>query len=317
MEPTAISLAARALRSRLAAALALVEGNIFIGQPTEANKAATGDAAFLNIFVFQIDLDGYPADAVSEDPVYARLYCLITAFAGAETNQNGQVLVSAGENDLRMIGAVAAALHQQPHLTIDDPAGEISAELQISPMQMSLDNLNNLWSTQLDASYRPSVAYELSFVPVPFSEKRERSALVQSTKVDVFPRAGEPAPWRPEIRFIRAEGGGSEFVSALTIERPGPDTVNIALAGPEEVSVDFQWQRLQKGEGWQDGPSFAITIDSETIGKSSEHEIDLPDVDADTLQAVLVATRTSVTDKGRTTVGRSSPLLITFVEAAA
>ncbi len=315
MEPTAISLAARALRSRLAAALAIVEGNIFIGQPTEANKAATGDAPFLNIFVFQIDLSGYPADAASEDPVYARLYCLITAFAGADTNETGQVLVSAGENDLRMIGSVAAALHRQPHLTIDDPSGEISAQLQISPMPMSLDNLNNLWSTQLEASYRPSVAYELSFVPVPFSEKLERSALVQTTEVDVQPRAGEPAPWRPEIRLIRTEGDESEFVSALTIERPAPATVNIALAGPENVPVDFKWQRLQRGAGWQDGPSFSLPIDSDTLGGSTEHEIDFPSVDANTLQAVLVATHTSVSDKGRTTVARSNPLLITFVEA--
>ena len=64
--------------------------------------------------------------------------------------------------------AKLTALHKQPTLDVKHPNGGQDAVLQVVPASLSLENLNNVWATQLEVSHRPSVAYELALVPAPW-----------------------------------------------------------------------------------------------------------------------------------------------------
>ena len=79
--PTALSIAARALRTHLAAAVGLPESQILIGHPNMSVKDTEGEAnkQFLNLFFYRIDNGAYPADGAAIDPFFLRLYCLYCA----------------------------------------------------------------------------------------------------------------------------------------------------------------------------------------------------------------------------------------------
>ena len=69
-------------------------------------------------------------------------------------------------------------LHQQPTITLRDNESNIIASLQVLPLNINLDNLNHIWSTQNEVSYRLSIAYELALGPIPFTLPHEKSPLV-------------------------------------------------------------------------------------------------------------------------------------------
>jgi len=316
MDATAISLAARALRTRLASSLSLVEGNIFIGLPSVATKGAEGQTGkqFLNVFIFRIEHGGYPTDATNSDPIYVRLHCLITAFGNDE--QNGNNSISAGENDLRLIGGVVAALHEHPTLMIDNPAGDTSAMLQVVPMPFTPENINNIWSTQLEASYRPSVAYELALAPAPFAARVDRSLRVAGTGVEVETITDRRDDWRPEIRFV----SNGELKTALVFPTAtAPGTLEVAVAGETGATVALRWETWHPTDGWRvadPAQDKSITIDSVTLGGSSAHNVVLPRPVAPATkgQSMLTAFRTWEKASGDTVVLHSNPLLVSFVE---
>jgi hypothetical protein len=204
MEPTAISLAARALRARLAVALPIEEGNVLVGQPSAASaRESQVGRNFLNIFFFNIEQSGLTVDASSVDPFFVRLQCLVTAFGSDVTS--GSTTVSAGENDLRIIGAVMAALHASPILEVSNERETAVAHLQIVPLQLTLDQMNHIWSTQVDVSSRPSVAYELALAPIPFERPVDRSPRVVARDLDeVCDRARQPLERHAGSKQVRA-----------------------------------------------------------------------------------------------------------------
>jgi hypothetical protein len=166
--------------------------NIRIGHPAETIKEleAIGENC-LNLFFYNVNYDGYPSDGLSENPFYVRLRCLITAVGqqttepeepGSTTERN----VSKGENELRLIGEVMRVLHQRPLLSVTDSNDNEIAQLQIVPYSMDLDNLNHIWSTQNETSYRLSVAYELALAPVPYTVSAETSPMVGDSKMVVW-----------------------------------------------------------------------------------------------------------------------------------
>ncbi len=162
---------------------------IKIGHPGDTIKDLEDvDENCLNLFFFDVNYDGYPADGTSENPFYVRLHCLITA-VGHKTNEpeavgsNNNRDVSKGENELRLIGEVMRILHEQPVLSVDDDDHNEIAQLQVVPYTMNLDNLNHIWSTQSDTSYRLSVAYEMALAPVPHTLPSNPSPLVGDSQM--------------------------------------------------------------------------------------------------------------------------------------
>lgn len=160
--------------------------NIRIGHPADTLKELEAlEDSGLNLFFYDVNYDGYPVDGSSDNPFYVRINCLITAVGqkSSESHGAGSRDVSKGENELRLIGEVMRILHEKPVLSIDDGNDNEIAQLQVIPYTMSLDNLNHIWSTQSETSYRLSVAYEMSLAPVPFTIPVKSSPLVGDSQM--------------------------------------------------------------------------------------------------------------------------------------
>jgi len=147
---------------------------IKIGHPKETFEEMKKDLNNINLFFYNVKIDGYPSDGSSDNPFYVRLHCLITA-VGAKKESSP---ISSGEYDLRLIGEIMRVLHEFPIIAVDDGSGTVFAQLQIVPHALDLDSLNHIWSTQPETAYRLSVAYELSLAPIPLAFPTSPSPLV-------------------------------------------------------------------------------------------------------------------------------------------
>lgn len=260
---SAFSVAANSLRQLLVDRIADLEAsNVFISHPKDVNPRPSVQA--LNLFFYRVQWDGFPADGISEDPVYVRLECLITALGSDESaSGDGGRTVSAGENDLRLIGEVMRVLHQNPVVPVTGNAQPM--QLQAVFMPLTLDQLNHLWSTQPDTPYRLSVAYEFALMPVPLAAAVRRSPLLgavgveaqgSTAQVDLPPEGfptGAAAPevprvvvdgahpdWTPHICFHIAEGA-LRYVLRLP-DTPAARQLQVLVAGAPGTQVQLVWE---------------------------------------------------------------------------
>src|SRR5688572_6826839 len=133
---------------------------VMIGSPAEAAKIE--DEHRINLFFYLVEPNGF-GDVAPNEVWRVRLQCLITAFGIAEGS------ISAGENDLRLLGEVLRTFHESPILPAFDLDG-LGVRLQALFIPLTLDQINHIWSTQGDVAYRPSIAYEMGLAPIPPSE---------------------------------------------------------------------------------------------------------------------------------------------------
>jgi hypothetical protein len=344
---TSLSVAANTLRSYLAANIADLDG-IFISHPKEAAEQANSEGKqYLNLFFYQVEHGGYPADGRSDDPFYLRVNCLITPLGTKEPGPPHSS-VSAGENDLRLIGEVLRLLHEQPLLMVEE-GGEM-AHLQVVMYPLSLDDINHLWSNQGEVAYRLSVAYQLSLLPIPLGVAKERSPLTGSIAIGSggtmtmapLPSEGfamETAvpqitsmsvntsrpDWTPQLVFLDERGRLQSVLSfsLLTL----PVSLNIIILGQAGETVTLGWQEWNAGENhvpWrdvaiqQDLPAAADSVDQEqtepslaSLATPISPEIEVAG------QAVLSAERTWTRPDGSQVVLRSNPLLLIVYEEGA
>lgn len=202
--------------------------NIRIGHPAETIKELEVlDDSGLNMFFYDVNYDGYPADGSSDNPFYVRINCLITAVGqkSSEPDGTGNRDVSKGENELRLIGEVMRILHEQPVLSIDDGDDNEIAQLQVIPYTMNLDNLNHIWSTQSETSYRLSVAYEMSLAPVPFRQESDSSPLVtDSPTISVLVKSNDTqdnkkinVPLQPIVEYLEIETDDDDWIPHICL----------------------------------------------------------------------------------------------------
>ncbi len=246
--------------------------NIRIGHPADNVKELVDlDDHCLNLFFYDVAYDGYPADGSSDNPFFVRLHCLITAvsFQTTEPESPGSSSerdVSKGENELRLIGEVMRILHQQPLLSISDPAGQPVAMLQVVPNALNLDNLNHIWSTQNDISYRLSVAYEMALAPVPYSLAVDPVPLVGDSRMVVWgamsrapgsEREGEIS-LKPQVEYLQVDTSVDSWIPHICAVQTLPDSskqlhyvfrlegdlnaaVDILIAGKSGGTVKLLW----------------------------------------------------------------------------
>jgi hypothetical protein len=246
--------------------------NIKIGHPADTIKDLEDfDENCLNLFFYDVNYDGYPSDGTSENPFYVRLHCLVTAVGhksmepeapGSSKNRD----VSKGENELRLIGEVMRVLHQQPVLAVADAEENEIAELQVVPYTMNLDNLNHIWSTQSDISYRLSVAYEMALAPVPHRLPVESAPLVGDPQIisrGVMTR--EPGKEKvglislqPQVEYLEIDTSGEDWMPHIcfvenvdpsmqklhyvfNVTGPLDDALDILIAGKNMGKVKLVW----------------------------------------------------------------------------
>lgn len=198
---------------------------IRIGHPADNIKdLEDADENCLNLFFYNVNYDGYPSDGSSNNPFYVRLHCLITA-VGYKTKEpespgsSNMRDVSKGENELRLIGEVMRILHEQPMLSVGDADGNEIAVLQVIPHTMNLDNLNHIWSTQTDISYRLSVGYEMALAPVPHAQPAKTSPLVGDPRMgvwgDISREAGSEREgiisFKPRVEYLEVDIGVDDW----------------------------------------------------------------------------------------------------------
>ena len=314
---------------------------IRIGHPNdtfaEIEKGSEKDKNHLNLFFYNVSYDGYPADGLSEDPFFVRLYCLVTA-VGTKTGNP-----SSGEKDLRLIGEVMRVLHEHPIISVDDGKNSEIAQLQIVPHPLNLDNLNHIWSTQGDTAYRLSVAYEMALAPVPLAEAVDRSSLVGETGTgvqsdmdrDPLPDGGfgieTSAPvvpkvtvdvrkpdWSPHICFVDEANSNLAYtllISKSQLPTSGFLQLIVLVAGKPSKQVELVWESWNPATGWEkSGSSQSKTINTDTIDPENfdpAHAADITLPLRDKGQATLYAERAWQRPDGSTVTIRSNPLLVT------
>lgn len=331
--PSSLSVAARALRTHVAGAVGLPEGQILIGHPSLAAKDAEGDAnkQFLNLFFYRVEHGAYPSDSAANDALHVRFYCLITALGAKETGPGGST-VSAGENDLRLVGAVMRRLNESPVLRLRDTAAEEVAQLQVVQHALSLDDLNHIWSTQGDTPYRLSVGYELALLPLPLARPALRGSRVGAIGVQV---EGEPMVRAPEVPAVRVDlsrpdwvphicwlaADGSLQYSLVFARDAVPASLQVIPLGAPGSDVDLHW------ELWDPAAADAKWTRTAAAPPTLSVEVDAIDPAADGTssfplafnvtfpiaargQAVLYASRLHTRPDGVQVTLRSNPLLV-------
>lgn len=261
---SAVASACRAVGDHVTAVFRQAGNNvkILIGTPVEVAAATTSEHR-LNLFFYRFEPTASEAGVTSGETLRLRVHCVFTAFGIQEEN------VSAGENDLRIIGEVIRLFHEQPVLDPVIVGGEtFVAQVVFEPL--SLDDINRLWATQKDATYRPSVAYEIALMPVPPRVAAVAGPLVGAIGLDVTVPGAPPhrAPTPPALDVIKVDTSREDWAPALCLVRGGACQTSVSLpatsaeltaplaaliAGQVGASVELRWDVWHRDTGWASG----------------------------------------------------------------
>lgn len=303
-----------------------------IGIPADAaNLDIEGKTTIINLFFYRFDTSGFEA-ALRPDEIWRiRMYCLITPFNKDEDKKG-----SAGEKELRLLGNIMRVFHEHRVHQIDIDG--LTAHLQVIFLPLSDEQLNQVWSTQGETTYRPSVVYEMSLTPIVPSTVWGGAPIVgalgtqlhadmsaQYTEFSGIPAAppvvksmvniADPA-WAPKICFIYQ----NQCVQSLSLEIDSSEfrgfTAQVWVAGDPKASVNLVWEVWKNG--WtQTGSLIPVTphssyLDPEKIPQPVPLTLELPSAltltaDEFSAQALLYATR-SVSGQDV----KSNPLLISI-----
>jgi len=309
--------------------------HLLIGNPSDA-VPKEGDKHRVNLFFYRLEPSGFEPGVAPDDPWLLRLHCLITAFGVLEE------MISAGENDLRLLGEVIRIFHEKPILDAIEVAGE-QVRTRVVFQPLSVDDLNHLWSTQGEVAYRPSVAYEMALIPVVPEERRREGPLVGALGLEVrADMAGRRAPfsgsaaappvtvtrvdtgredWTPRICFVHAGACAESLFFELGSDELAGFTPAVWIAGEEGSQVTLVWEVWERAHGWrrhgESTPANATTsvLDPSAADTAQTTSLPLPFNDR-AGQAVLYAARsyTRAGDQGRPDPAaiplRSNPLLV-------
>jgi hypothetical protein len=307
---------------------------VTIGNPAAVAPSTTETENRLNLFFYRIDPSGYFTGGDSGGTWWLRLHCMVTGFGIAEEN------VSAGENDLRLLGEALRAFHEKPILPEFAVEDEVF-RLQVVFQPLTADELNHIWSTQSGVSYRPSVVYEMALAPVIPKKRTVPGPLVGSigSEVRAVPEARHAAftgplivplvgrsfvdvreeSWAPAICFVTADGSAQTLSFALDSAALAAFAPAVFIAGEHDGAVRLVWQIWTADKGWKDAPNpvpgkaVRPLLDPGALAAADAEPVELPaGFTSQAGQAVLYAERQfeRAADHAAITV-RSNPLLIT------
>jgi hypothetical protein len=312
--------------------------SVSIGAPGEIPE---GDAEHkLNLFFYRFEPGGFDSDVHPNDPWRIRLFCMITAFG---VDDDG---VPAGENDLRILGEVLRIFRETPVLGTTGVSGE-QVRLQVVFSPATDEQINQIWSTQGDTTYRPSLIYEMALAPIMPSQLRGEpprvgafggqaraaaagrfaafSGTVHPPKVPSVMVDIENPQWAPALCWIHQE----ECAHTLSFDVASADfaafTPQVWLAGDPSASVQLVWEIWDRN-GWRTAgapvpaTSFSTHIDPEnlpaplagTFPLTVASPVSIP-AGENAAQGLLYARRTVIPFPGGAPVTvRSNPLLISL-----
>lgn len=310
---------------------------IMMGNPADAAPGQSDTDHRLNLFFYLIEPSGFFPHTNPGETWWLRLHCLITGFGIAEEN------ISAGENDLRLLGEVIRLFHENPVMDALQVDHE-TFQLQVIFQPLTPDDLNHIWSTQGDVSYRPSVAYEMSLTPIIPVQRHPGSPLVGSLGYQI--RAGSEgrtapfsgqissppvsgaaidtsqADWSPAICLIHQGARRQTLALALNSAELTALQPQVWIAGEIGSPVTLVWEKWTSTQGWQrQSVTTAATatvsaLHPDGVAAAVTTSVSHPFAPAEVGQAVLCAERTYLRPSdGRPITVRSNPvLLIVYAE---
>ncbi|MHA7879035.1 MAG: DUF4255 domain-containing protein [Saccharospirillum sp.] len=331
---SALYLACDAIATFVSQGIQAVTHDISVTLGAPADVASRTDEDRLNLFFYRVEPSGFQAGVHPQEPWRIRLFCMVTAMSTNGTNQ--------GENDLRLLGLVMALFHDQRILPPVSIFGQ-SVRLQSVFAPATDEQINQIWSTQGETSYRPSVIYELALSPIlqPDTERGEaprvgafgldtqagalhQPALYSGPTHFPVQRYGEvnldhPA-WVPLISWVL----GGELYASLEVDAeatpPATFQPELWVAGDPGATVSLEWS-VWEGSRWrvEAGPDLTVTstgLDPEAVPVALP-AVTLPtltvDTDHDRWQLMLHVTREYTALPGAPTLTlRSHPLLISL-----
>ncbi|MDD5366288.1 MAG: DUF4255 domain-containing protein [Gallionellaceae bacterium] len=238
--------------------------SVVLATPAETASTGAGDSDhYINLFFYRFEPAGLFPDTLPGETGWVRAFCLVTPFAAGEDS------VGAGENDLKLVGEVMRVFHEKPvfKLNIDG----VDYHVQVIFQPLGLDQLNQLWSTQGDTIYRPSVLYEVSLAPVVPAEPAVPAPLaggfglrvqpsLDNLAADVADRLPEvPAmtpdtarpDWTPALAFVHQGACAFSLSFALASPTLAAFVPRVWLAGKAGETVRLHWQTWDAAHGWQ------------------------------------------------------------------
>lgn len=169
--------------------------NVVVAAPADTASAGAADSEHrLNLFFNRFEPSGIFPDTLPGETGWVRAYCLVTPFAVDEDS------IGAGENDLRLIGEVLRIFHEKPVLLLR--VDGVDYQLQVIFQPLALEQLNQLWSTQGEAVYRPSLLYEVTLAPVLPAVKALAAPRTLATCAMRLPMV--PAPSTTTLRPVKS-----------------------------------------------------------------------------------------------------------------
>jgi len=315
-----------------------------VEQVTIDNPAAVGsggksdagsDIHRLNLFFYRFEPFEFHADLLPGESWLLRTHCLITPFAVSEDN------VSAGENDLRLLGEVMRVFHETPvlNVTVDDSGENVDFAIQALFESLSTESINQIWSTQgSELAFRPSLSYEFSMAPVLPLSRSVGAPLVGAT--GLVAHAGMESAGSigtdysdivqtPQVNRVSVDTGSEEWAPVICFIHEGnyarsllfsgaPTQLDIKVAGRIDDELKLYWDVWDKLSGWQTRTAehlvqiHDVEIDPAHVG-SADATLSVPITGSG--QATLYAERTwqNLPEQPERTV-RSNVLLLTVYE---
>ena len=258
------------IRAHLSAALFPIDSayEVTVDSPSgvKRHQDKVTDKGALNLFFYRFEpAEFFPENAANER-WHVRAKCLVTAFSidGRESLGGADTDVPAGQIDLRVLGSVMRHYHESP-VILDAAKG---LHLEVVPGLLSSEEINQIWVSQHDVPYRPSLLYEFALLPVEPKKygKPSLPVVAGGALKSVFARIGAPdapvqAPpqspymegalddsWAPLISFIVQSGPPAQAVQSVS---GGGGQLALWIAAPQAQSVRLVWQR-DVGGVWTD-----------------------------------------------------------------
>lgn len=260
--------------------------SVVMATPADTAGSGAGDSEHrLNLFFYRFEPSGLFPDTLPGETGWVRTFCLVTPFAAEEDG------IGAGENDLRLIGEVMRIFHEKPVFRLGVDGEDYHVQLIFQPL--ALDQLNQLWSTQGDTIYRPSLLYEVSLAPVIPAEPAVASPLAggfgvylqpslerrESNVAGRLPEVPAMAPdialedWAPAVSFVHEGACAFSLNFALGSPELAAFTPRVWLAGKAGESVSIVWETWDRGTGWQVlAPAIAAVIADTSIAPEAASE---------------------------------------------
>jgi len=315
--------------------------NVVIGTPAAVAPAEADSSHRLNLFFFRFEPSGFFPDNLPGEPWLLRVHCLVTPFCVDEDS------VAAGENDLRVVGEVLRLFHEQPTAAVSVGTGDAAETylLQFVFLTLGLDQLNQLWATQGDTVYRPSLLYEVSLAPVlpdvAAIDPPRVASLGFETRGTMDARYDAPTPamqtfvpvtgptqpatvvesWPPALCIVDA----GACVQALSLQVGSPELAAFHprawVAGEAGATASLRWETWEAATGWVEGDAGAaftiadVRIDPAVAAGATTQPLALPFTDrAGQFTLYAERTYTRAADGVHVTV-RSNPVLINLFAA--